>query len=42
MKRLARADLQYKPGTLDVRHLIDVLVYDVGLDTVQKQGDPSA
>ncbi len=29
--------LQYKPGTLDVRHLIDVLVYDVGLETIRNK-----
>jgi heterodisulfide reductase subunit B len=34
---LAAGDLQYKPGTLDVRHLIDILVYDVGLDTIRSK-----
>lgn len=34
---LAAGGLQYKPGTLDVRHLIDVLVYDVGLDAIKKK-----
>jgi heterodisulfide reductase subunit B len=27
--------LQYTPGTLDVRHLIDILVYDVGLEKIR-------
>jgi heterodisulfide reductase subunit B len=34
---LAAGGLQYKPGTLDVRHLIDVLVYDVGLETIRSK-----
>jgi heterodisulfide reductase subunit B len=34
---LAAGGLEYKPGTLDVRHLIDVLVYDVGLDTIRSK-----
>jgi heterodisulfide reductase subunit B2 len=29
--------LKYVPGTLDVRHLIDILVYDVGLDTIRSK-----
>jgi heterodisulfide reductase subunit B len=33
---LAAGGLQYKPGTLDVRHLIDVLVNDVGVETIRK------
>lgn len=33
---LAAGGLQYKPGTLDVRHLIDVLVHDVGVDAIRK------
>ncbi|MBK6644647.1 MAG: CoB--CoM heterodisulfide reductase iron-sulfur subunit B family protein [Anaerolineales bacterium] len=32
---LAAGGLQYKPGTLDVRHLIDILVYDVGLEKIR-------
>jgi heterodisulfide reductase subunit B len=32
---LAAGGLQYVPGTLDVRHLIDILVYDVGLEKVR-------
>ncbi len=34
---LEAGGLQYKAGTLDVRHLIDVLVYDVGLETIQSK-----
>ena len=34
---LEAGGLQYKPGTLDVRHLIDVLVYDVGLDAIKSK-----
>jgi heterodisulfide reductase subunit B2 len=34
---LAAGGLQYKPGTLDVRHLLDILVYDVGLDTIKSK-----
>ncbi len=34
---LAAGGLEYKAGTLDVRHLIDVLVYDVGLDTIRSK-----
>ncbi|MBI3166285.1 MAG: CoB--CoM heterodisulfide reductase iron-sulfur subunit B family protein [Chloroflexi bacterium] len=32
---LAAGGLAYKPGTLDVRHLIDILVYDVGLEKIR-------
>ncbi|MBM4426372.1 MAG: disulfide reductase [Chloroflexi bacterium] len=32
---LAAGDLQYTAGTLDVRHLIDILVYDVGLEKIR-------
>jgi heterodisulfide reductase subunit B len=32
---LAAGGLHYKPGTLDVRHLLDVFVYDVGLDAIK-------
>ena len=28
---LAAGGLSYKPGSLDIRHLLDVLVYDIGL-----------
>ena len=31
---LQAGGLQYVPGTLDVRHLIDILVYDVGLEAI--------
>jgi heterodisulfide reductase subunit B len=34
---LEAGGLQYKPGTLDVRHLIDVLVYDIGLETIRSK-----
>ena len=33
---LAAGNLQYKAGTLDVRHLIDILVYDVGLEKIRE------
>lgn len=29
--------LQYQAGTLDVRHLIDILVYDVGLEAIRNK-----
>jgi heterodisulfide reductase subunit B2 len=32
---LAAGDLSYKPGTLEIRHLLDVLVYDIGLDEIK-------
>ncbi len=31
---LAAGGLSYKPGTLEIRHLLDVMVYDIGLDTI--------
>jgi len=34
---LEAGGLQYKAGTLDVRHLIDILVYDVGLETIRSK-----
>lgn len=34
---LAAGGLEYKAGTLDVRHLIDILVYDVGLDAIRNK-----
>ena len=34
---LEAGGLQYTPGTLDVRHLIDVLVYDIGLETIRSK-----
>lgn len=33
---LAAGGLQYTPGALDVRHLIDVLVHDIGVDAIRK------
>jgi heterodisulfide reductase subunit B len=33
---LAAGGLHYKPGSLDVRHLLDVIINDVGLDTVRR------
>lgn len=32
---LAAGGLAYQPGSLDIRHLLDVLVYDVGLETIK-------
>lgn len=34
---LAAGNLQYKPGSLDIRHLLDVLINDVGLDYIKSQ-----
>jgi heterodisulfide reductase subunit B len=34
---LAAGGLSYKPGTLEVRHLLDVMVYDVGLETIKSK-----
>jgi len=34
---LAAGGLNYTPGTLDVRHLIDILVYDIGLETIRSK-----
>lgn len=31
---LAAGGLSYTPGSLDIRHLLDVIVYDIGLDAV--------
>jgi len=31
---LAAGGLSYAPGSLEIRHLLDVLVYDFGLDTI--------
>lgn len=33
---LAAGGLSYVPGSLQIRHLLDVIVYDVGLDAVKK------
>jgi heterodisulfide reductase subunit B len=34
---LAAGDLHYDPGTLTIRHLLDVIVYDVGLDVIKSK-----
>ncbi|MBI2331931.1 MAG: CoB--CoM heterodisulfide reductase iron-sulfur subunit B family protein [Chloroflexi bacterium] len=34
---LSAGGLEYKPGTLDVRHLLDILVYDIGLDAIKRK-----
>lgn len=34
---LAAGGLSYKPGSLDIRHLLDVMIYDVGLDTIKSK-----
>jgi len=34
---LKAGGLQYKAGTLDVRHLIDILVYDIGLEAIRSK-----
>ena len=33
---LAAGGLHYVPGSLEIRHLLDVIVYDIGLHTVEK------
>ena len=33
---LAAGGLSYVPGSLQIRHLLDVIVYDVGLEAVEK------
>jgi heterodisulfide reductase subunit B len=33
---LAAGNLTYLPGSLDIRHLLDVIIYDVGLEAVEK------
>ncbi|MCK7475829.1 MAG: hypothetical protein MZV49_25350 [Rhodopseudomonas palustris] len=32
---LAAGGLHYDPGTLDIRHLLDVIINDIGLDAHQ-------
>lgn len=32
---LAAGDLHYTPGTLEIRHLLDIIVNDIGLDAVK-------
>ena len=34
---LAAGGLSYTPGSLDIRHLLDVIVYDIGLETVKSK-----
>jgi heterodisulfide reductase subunit B len=34
---LNAGNLSYKPGTLSIRHLLDVMVYDIGLDTIKSK-----
>jgi heterodisulfide reductase subunit B len=36
-KALAAGDLYYKPGSLEIRHLLDVIINDIGLDYVKSQ-----
>jgi len=34
---LAAGGLSYTPGSLEIRHLLDVIVYDIGLETVKSK-----
>jgi heterodisulfide reductase subunit B len=34
---LAAGGLSYLPGSLDIRHLLDVIVYDIGLDLIKSK-----
>ena len=34
---LAAGNLSYKPGSLAIRHLLDVMVYDIGLDAISSK-----
>ncbi len=34
---LAAGGLSYKPGSLAIRHLLDVMIYDIGLDAIQSK-----
>jgi heterodisulfide reductase subunit B len=36
-KALEAGGLQYKPGSLDIRHLLDVMIYDIGLDVIKSK-----
>jgi heterodisulfide reductase subunit B2 len=36
-KALAAGNLHYKPGSLEIRHLLDVIINDVGLDYVKSR-----
>jgi heterodisulfide reductase subunit B len=33
---LAAGKLSYQPGSLDIHHMLDVILYDIGLDAVEK------
>jgi len=33
---LATGNLSYVPGSLEIRHLLDVIIYDIGLDVIEK------
>jgi heterodisulfide reductase subunit B len=33
---LSAGELSYEPGSLEIRHLLDVITYDIGLDVVEK------
>jgi heterodisulfide reductase subunit B len=33
---LAAGQLSYQPGSLEIRHLLDVIIYDIGLEAVEK------
>jgi len=34
---LAAGGLSYRPGSLEIRHLLDVIVYDIGLDAISSK-----
>ncbi len=34
---LAAGGLSYKPGSLDIRHLLDVIIYDIGLEAIKSK-----
>ncbi len=34
---LAAGGLSYQPGSLDIRHLLDVIIYDIGLDVIKSK-----
>lgn len=34
---LQAGKLSYKPGSLAIRHLLDVMIYDIGLDTIKSK-----
>lgn len=34
---LSAGGLHYEPGSLEIRHLLEVLIYDVGLDTIKSK-----